>query len=503
MDGRLSADSAASGSEPEERAIGRRRCFLIGLCALAAAGAVVRVRAAMNDLWLDEIWSLHLARNISSPFAVLTGIHHDNNHYLNTLFLYLFREHGNGLGFRALSIAAGVGTLVVAGLIGNRRSKVNALVLMLLTAFSYVLVLYSSEARGYSLVVFFSLLCFFLLSRYLDSLNRGWAALFSLSAVLGFLSHLVFIHFYLAALAWSAYRLVRKGLRGKPLLGALGMCHAVPLLFLAFLYAVDVRRIVVGGGTISNSVITFRQTAGSYGHALAWAMGTAVPESLGLLMSIAAILFLVAGIRLLRREKSDAWLLFGGAILIVPTLLLALKRPNALYARYFIVPIVFMLVLTGFCLASLYERGGWRRALCVALMGLYLLVNSWHIGELFSLGRGQYRQAVSFLTAHSRSLPVTVGGDHDFRIPAVLFFHAQEMHVGNDIRYYPRNSWPLQGPEWVIMHKESFVEASPPRAEFVDGSGNHYDFVKAFPSAPLSGLHWFLYHNSGRSTGAP
>ena len=498
MAGCHASEDSASGSELEERALKRRRCFLIGLCALvAAASAVVRVRAAINDLWLDEIWSLHLARSISSPFAVLTGIHHDNNHYLNTLFLYFFREHGNWPGFRALSIAAGVGTVVVAGLIGNRRSKANAVALMLLTAFSYVLVLYSSEARGYSLVVFFSLLCFLLLSRYLDSLNWRWAALFSLGAVLGFLSHLVFIHFYLAALAWSAYRLVRKGIRLKPLLGGLGKCHAVPLLFLAFLYAVDVWRLAVGGGTVSNSLI------GSYCDALAWAMGTAVPDWLGLLMSIAAILFMVAGIRLLRREKSDAWMVIGGAVLVVPMLLSALRRPDALYARYFIVPIVFLLVLTGFCLASLYERGGWRRALGVALMGLYLLVNGYHIGELFSLGRGQYSQAISFMMASSRSLPVTVGGDHDFRIPAVLIFHAREMHVRDDIRYCPKGAWPPQGPEWVIMHKESFVEASPPCREFVDGSGNHYDFVKVFPSAPLSGLHWFLYRNSGHSTGAP
>ena len=494
---------SASSSELVALLIGCGKREALKPSLVSVAGAAIRIRAAMNDLWLDEIWSLHMARGVSSPLAILTGIHHDNNHYLNTFFLWLFRDHGNWPGFRALSIAAGAGTVAVAGLIGVRRSRAAALILMLLTAFSYVLVLYSSEARGYSPVVFFSLLCFLLLSRYLDSLNWRWAALFSLSAVLGSLSHLVFVHFYLAALAWSAYRLGRRGLRAKSFLGDLGMCHTVPLLFLAFLYWVDVRRIVVGGGTISSTLITFRQTAVSYGQALAWAMGTAAPDWLGLLMALAAILFLIAGIRLLRREKSDAWLLFGGAILIVPVLLLVLKRPNALYARYFVIPIVFALVLTGYCLGSLYERGGWKRALCVAFMAVYLAVNGWHIGELFSLGRGQYRQAISFLTAYSRSKPVTVGGDHDFRIPAVLFFHAQEMRVGDQIRYYPRDAWPQRGPEWVIMHKESVLEAAPAHAEFVDGSGNRYDFVKAFPSAPLSGLHWFVYHNSAYAAGAP
>jgi hypothetical protein len=484
------ADST-SASEPAGRAFGIRTWILVGLCALAAAaGAVIRVRAAMNDLWLDEIWSLHFAKTISSPLAILTGIHHDNNHYLNTFFLYLFRAHWNWPGFRSLSIAAGVGTILIAGLIGNRRSKVTALILMLLTAFSYVLVLYSSEARGYSLVVFFCLLSFLLLSRYLDNLKWGWAALFSLGAVLGFLSHLVFTHFYLAALAWSAYRLSQKGVRGKRLIGALGMCHAVPILFLAFLFAVDVRKLAVGGGTVTHTLI------GSYFDALAWTLGTGVPEWLGLAMAITATLFLVAGIRKLRREKSDDWILMSGAIVIVPLVLSVLNRPDALYARYFIVPMTFLLVLAGYCLASLFERGGWRRALCVALIGFYFLVNGWHIGELFSLGRGQYGRAVSLLTAYSKRMPVTVGGDQDLRIGNVLMFYAYVAQAEKSIRYCPRVAWPAKGPEWVTLHKESFMEPSPPCREYVDGVGNHYDFVKAFPSAPLSGLHWFLYHNA-------
>jgi hypothetical protein len=163
----------------------------------------------------------------------------------------------------------------------------------------------------------------------------------------------------------------------------------------------------------------------------------------------------------------------------------------------------FLLLLTGICAANLFERGGWRRGVCIAFMALYFAVNGGHIGELFSLGRGQYGSAVNFLEAYSRRRPITVGGDQDFRVGTVLIFYAGTVQGRNDIGYCLRGTWPPQGPEWVILEKESYMEDSPPCQEYVDGGGNRYDFVKVFPSAPLSGLHWFLYHNSAYSPRAP
>jgi hypothetical protein len=65
-------------------------------------------------------------------------------------------------------------------------------------------------------------------------------------------------------------------------------------------------------------------------------------------------------------------------------------------------------------------------------------------------------------------------------------------------KYYENsriNSWPKGGPEWFIRHKESFLEPVPPAAQFTDAAGNQFEFVKTFQTAPLSGLHWFVYHN--------
>ena len=100
-----------------------RRAWLAPL--LLVAAAVIRIRAAHNDLWLDEIWSLLSVRKIASPLEVFTKIHLDNNHYLNSLWLYLFREHDNWPGFRIPSIVIGVGSVAMAGMIA-RRLKVRA-----------------------------------------------------------------------------------------------------------------------------------------------------------------------------------------------------------------------------------------------------------------------------------------------------------------------------------------------------------------------------------------
>ena len=104
---------------------------------LIAAAAILRIRAAHNDLWLDEIWSLNLLQIVSSPLGVLTSLHYDNNHYLTTLWMFLLPGRGNWWGYRIPSVIGGIGTVVVGGLIGYRRSRVNAVILMVLTAFSY------------------------------------------------------------------------------------------------------------------------------------------------------------------------------------------------------------------------------------------------------------------------------------------------------------------------------------------------------------------------------
>jgi hypothetical protein len=46
-----------------------RWLYIAGSILIVALAAVIRVRGAQNDLWLDEIWSLHLASSFRGRSA--------------------------------------------------------------------------------------------------------------------------------------------------------------------------------------------------------------------------------------------------------------------------------------------------------------------------------------------------------------------------------------------------------------------------------------------------
>ena len=89
----------------------------IAMCGLLIVSAGLRLLAARGDLWLDELWSLSFARQMTSPLDVWTAIHHDNNHPLNTLYLFvvvhLAGAHASPMLFRLLSLVSGAAMLVV------------------------------------------------------------------------------------------------------------------------------------------------------------------------------------------------------------------------------------------------------------------------------------------------------------------------------------------------------------------------------------------------------
>ena len=84
---------------------------------LLLVSAGLRLLAARGDLWLDELWSLSFARQMTSPLDVWTAIHHHNNHPLNTLYLFvvvhLAGAHASPMFFRLLSLVSGAAMLVV------------------------------------------------------------------------------------------------------------------------------------------------------------------------------------------------------------------------------------------------------------------------------------------------------------------------------------------------------------------------------------------------------
>jgi hypothetical protein len=355
--------------------------------------------------------------------------------------------------------------------------------------------LYSSEARGYASVIFFCFACFLILLSFLEQPRWDRAFLFSICAVLGFTSHLTFLIFIAGSLPWFWLRLQRQGSPFAKIIAWTLGCYGLPLAYLLSLYVVDLRQLQVGGGT----PITIFD---GYRAMLAWTLGGPNASPLQLFTTIASVAIFLAGIALLIRERSEQWLFYVGTILIAPIAMALIDRGTLHYVRYFIVPLGFLLLLFGQVLGRLFESRTIGKITAVVVCLSFIALNAWSITALLRFGRGHIAEAIDLM---DRDTPATetisFGGEQDFRTQFMLGFYWREMMNGKPANYYDHDHWPPEGPRWVLFHSESFRNPIPPGENFTDKFGNRYELVRVFPTAPLSGVHLFIYHKlspSGR-----
>jgi len=140
--------------------------------------------------------------------------------------------------------------------------------------------------------------------------------------------------------------------------------------------------------------------------------------------------------------------------------------------------------------------GRGHRALSAAVMVLYCATNAWHIADLNVHGRGRYRDAIRFIADRTPGSTISIGADQDFRIGVELMYYLPRELGDKEGKFFEHGSWPPGGPQWVIVQRESFASTSAVEPQFSDPSGNRYELARTFPTAPLSGLHWFIYRNA-------
>lgn len=485
-----SATTGAAGKCRDEPSVERRRASghfaALGLIVLIAA--IARVRGAMNELWLDEVWSVELARNARSLLDVFTSLHNENNHYLNTIWLRGVGEVENALWYRLPAIMAGIGSTILAALIGARRGRANSILAALLFGFSYPLVLYGSEARGYASGIFFALAVYYV--QPLAAERRRFATpAFAAINVLGLLSHLGFVSVMLASLAWS-FRLCWRAKRQlRPAVLEIARLHLLPWLLFGLLLWVDIRNLRDGEGTVVASFID------SFGSAFAWTVGTTLDKTMQLMSCVIAVVFLVAGLRQLEGSESDKIVFFVGAIIVFPLILLVVRRSEIVYVRYFIFGMAFVLLLVSDVLAAWFRRGGAGRMAALSTLVLFLWANFAEIAQLFAYGRGTYGEPLRLI---AKSAPpevkrVRLGSDEDFRTWKAVAFHGRIPSEIRPIDYQLDSAWPKEGCDFVIMTKESSVPRAEPPDVIRDKFGNGYRFVKEYRTAPLSGMQWLVY----------
>jgi hypothetical protein len=481
---RARPDGSRAGGGPAGGENWRRACW-IAAAGVVAAGAALRILAARGDLWLDEIWSLGLAREAGSAWRVFTAIHHDNNHHLSTLWMLALGPSAQSLAYRALAVAAGAATLALVALRPMRLGSGEAFAWLSLLAFSWILVHYASEARGYAPAMLFAVAAFVSLDRFLETGRRSWAAAFSLSAVLGLLSHLTFLYAFLAFAAWAAAAWIRDRATRRPD-AALLAAFAVPAAAFAALWAVSLRQLVVGGGPEYRTWAVLREL-------LRASLG--LPRGPLELLGLVALAGAANEIRWMIRQRRPEAAFFLAVLLVAPGLVLAWSRPEYLAPRYFVVAVPFFLLLVGRSLARLWRRAPWGRVAASAAMAVFCAGSGFQVARLLRDGRGHYREAVELIVRSSPPGDATVGSDHEWRNPVVLDHYARQVAGAGMLAYVPSPEWPWYAPLWFLRHD---LEEDPrPPGEMVGPRGRRYTLVRQFPSAPMSGWHWQLYRRDG------
>src|SRR5277367_6430701 len=131
---------------------------IVAACLILAAAAI-RIAGIDCQLWLDEIWSIRLAQTAGSPLGVFVKLHHDNNHWLNTLVLYFLGPGRPFWSYHLLPEISGIGTVVVGYLLARPHGARAVLCVLILLGASEFLVEFSTDARGYAPAGFFALVC--------------------------------------------------------------------------------------------------------------------------------------------------------------------------------------------------------------------------------------------------------------------------------------------------------------------------------------------------------
>ena len=95
--------------------------FVLGAAGILLVSAVLRFLGAQGDLWLDEIWTLNITSEMDHAYLIFWGPYLDNNHFLNTFYVYLVGTESSAAVLRGLAVVSGIASVAVGGLIGLRR----------------------------------------------------------------------------------------------------------------------------------------------------------------------------------------------------------------------------------------------------------------------------------------------------------------------------------------------------------------------------------------------
>ena len=458
----------------------------LALIALIIVAAVVRIIATHNDLWLDELISLRIANAVKSPWQIFTAVHQDNNHYLNTLYLYFVKAQNYSPVYRYLSVFWGVALVPAGYWLLSRRSRVEASILAALLACSYPLIHFSSEARGYAGALLGSVMACAALSRRLadESGKKAFTmgALYGCALVLAILSHLTACLIWFPLAAGSLIVVASRPARVKwiCLWAAL---NSLPAIALAALYFLDLRFLTELGGS---PMSVFHGLSRLMALGLGWPAKDAITVWIVALPLIALIVWRLAD----EKKSGEPLSVLLPLIYLVPLVCVLVMQPSFFSARYFLVFLPFVYTGMAMLLAKL-SRSPSRRIALAAVLGLFLAGQAHLYVRFLQVGRGQFTAALQYMMAHTSEPRIVVASNQDFRSSVELAYFAPRVLHNHQLLYLTRDNHASFQPDWYILHQEG-DQAPGPSTLNVPGQPTWYR-AAYFGASELSGQAWTIY----------
>ncbi len=475
--------------------------LLIGLAALF--GFALRLAAARGDLWLDELWSLALVSELTSPGQVFWAISHDNNHFLNSLWMYWVGQHQASIVYRLPSVVFGTLTILAGARLGWRTSQATAVAAALITACSYALVDYGSEARGYAGLILAIVLAIDLSQGAVDRLTASgtnaevgtvggltgdrWRI--ALVIALGACAHLtMFAEAAILGLA-AVVRLKAGGRSYRETFGAVfGLFWPSLLLLLPIIACVAIGITVRGQFVIGGSMpFTPGGFFDGYGGLLRELLG--VPD---LVPPWVAVVLVAVGLILACRAKlvRERWRGLAVVALVVwPTLVFLCEIKNTNYPRYHLVAGLVVMILLAEVVGQLWARGRFARWCGGALVAGVCLGQVSDISTLLVDHRGSYASAVAVMGYDG---PARYEVKKPFSTEFVSDFYAAK--AGLSVTLVDQSKFCQTPAEWFVYDSDvgqavpDALESGPSACQM------HYEKRRTFPSARWSGRVWTLFH---------
>lgn len=471
------------------------------LLAILALGLALRVLGARGDLWTDEIWTLDLLTKIRRPDEIFWNISHDNNHFLNSLWMFVVGIGQPSLLYRLPSIAMGTASVALAARIGFRSSPAAGLLAGFIFAIAIPFVNYGSEARGYAGLILAVLVAIELLEIAISlAFEAGSARDFNrqrwrlgLAIGLGTLCHLTMvlgagiIGLAAAAQLWierppgSRWIVVRAFLR---LFGPSVVCLVPAAVALA------AGILVRGRFTVGGTSYAPRRFAIGFGGMADAVLGlpTATPAWLAL-----AIVGLGLAVAIRAKQLSPFRLCMAlMGLVLAPALIKLANPPNTDFPRYFLVcGVIAALTMAEAAARAASNRHG--RWLVPVLILLFSIGQGAQDLRLVVSGRGQVSRLVSAMA--ERPNP-TYAGSFSTASQVGIDYHAAMRNVTLervDI------AWPCRAaPDWYVFDGTP-NSGSAPVSLMLGPDGCPTQFIKALdvPTSSLSGGHWTLYARHG------